>query len=331
MEKINKKDEKILVELIKNSRIPINQLAKKVGISREVANYRINQLVKKRIIKEFYTEINESLLGFERFGCTIQLKGISEKEEKALINQVAKNKHVTYLGPIIGKWNFAFDIIVKSKNNLEQVFSEIFSGYKEKIKQSLINSIPTERGFFPAKIFGSVFEDKIPKSKKINLVKTDFEILKLLRDNSRIEYKELSKKINLTANAIKYRIKNLEESGIIENYTIALNYSKLGIEYYNLQIKFSNQDFSKLKKFLKENKKIKYFYKHIGNPKWDLDIGLLIRNPNELREFLIELKDLFGNYIEINDLYLIPEATKENIVPDIIFQTLTLKTKINKQ
>ncbi len=317
---MDKKDEKILIELIKNSRIPTNQLAKKVGISREVANYRITQLVKKGIIKEFYTEINESLLGFERYGCAVQLKGISEKEEKDLINKVAKNKYITYLGPIIGKWNFAFDIIIKSKSNLEGVFSEIFSGHKEKIKQYLINSLPVERGFFPAKIFGSTFEDKTPKSKKINLIKIDFEILKILRDNSRIEYKELSRRLNLTANAIKYRIKNLEESGIIESYTIAIDYSKLGIEYYNLQIKFSGQEFSRLRKFLKENKKVKYFYRHMGNPEWDLDIGLLIRNQKELREFLIELKNLFGNQIEIHDLYFILEATKENILPSGVFK-----------
>lgn len=320
MEKLNKKDEKILIELIKNSRIPINQLAKKVGVSREVANYRINQLVKKGIVKEFYTEINESLLGFERFGCIVQLKGVSEKQEKDLINHVSKNKYVTYLGPIIGKWNFAFDIIVKDKKDIEKVFSEIFLGYKDKIKLYLINSLPMERGFFPAKIFGSVFEDKIPKSKKIILTRIDFEILKILRANSRIEYKEISKKINLTGNAIKYRIKNLEDSGIIENYAIALDYSKLGLEFYNLQIKFPSTDFSKLKKFLKENKKVKYFYRHLGNPEWDLDIGLLVKNSKELREFLIELKNLFGNYTEINDIYLIPEATKENIAPEAIFK-----------
>ena len=38
------KDRKILKELLLNSRIPVARLARKVGISREVAIYRINKL-----------------------------------------------------------------------------------------------------------------------------------------------------------------------------------------------------------------------------------------------------------------------------------------------
>jgi len=328
---MDKKDEKILVELIKNSRIPLNQLAKKVGLSREVVNYRIKQLVKKEIITNFYTEINESFLGFERFGCTIQLKEISKQGEEKLIKKIIQNRNVTYFAPIIGKWNFAFDILVESKKDLEKVFENLFMGYKDKLKNYVINSLPTERGFFPAKIFDSILEEKIKKPKQINLTKKDLDLLKIIRNNSRIEYVELSKKLNLTANAIKYRLKNLEDSGIIETYTISLNYSKLDIEFYNLQLKLTNYDFSEFKKFLKERKEVKYFYKHIGNPEWDLDIGILVKNSKKLREFLVELKNLFGSNMEINDVYLVPEITKENIAPDILFelnQPITFKNNL---
>ena len=318
------KDKKILVELIKNSRTPIKQIAKKVGMSREVVNYRINQLVKKGIIKEFYTEINETLLGFERFGCAVQLKGISEKKEREFMEKIAKNPYITYFGPIIGKWNFAFDIILKSKEELEKILSELFSDYKEKIKQYIINSAPIDRGFFPAKIFGSNFKEKIFKKKKIELTKKDFEILEILRNNSRVEYIELSRKLNLTGNAIKYRIKNMENLGIIYSYTIAIDYAKLGYDFYNLQIKFSDYDFSKLKKFLVESKKVKYFYKHLGNPDWDLDIGLVVKNSLELREFLIEIKNVFEENMEIHDVFLIPYAIKENIAPEGIFDSKNL-------
>ncbi len=321
---INKKDENILIELIKCSRTPTKQIAKKVGLSREVTNYRINNLVKKGIIKEFYTEINETLLGFERFGCAVKLKNVSEKEEKEIIDKLILNKYVTFLGPIIGKWNFAFDIIINSKKNLERATSDIFSKYKNKIKEYILNATPIERAFFPAKIFGSSFEEKETKSKKTSLTKIDFEILEILRNNSRAEYTELSKKLNLTGNAIRYRIKNMEKSKVIDSYTIAIDYEKLGIDYYNLQIRFSDYNFSNLRNFLRKNKKVKYFYKHIGNPNWDLDIGLLIKNSKELREFLIEIKNSFGENMEIHDIYLVPEATKENIAPDIIFENTNL-------
>ena len=50
---MDKKDKKLLAELMINSRTPINQLAKKVGISREVATYRLNKLIKDKRILNF--------------------------------------------------------------------------------------------------------------------------------------------------------------------------------------------------------------------------------------------------------------------------------------
>lgn len=57
---------------------------------------------------------------------------------------------------------------------------------------------------------------------------TDIEILKLLGENSRIQWKELGQKIHLTGQAVGNRIRRLEDTGIIEQYTIAINRIKLG-------------------------------------------------------------------------------------------------------
>ena len=43
------KNKKILAELLSNSRIPVSKLAKNVGVSREVALYRLNKLIKDKI------------------------------------------------------------------------------------------------------------------------------------------------------------------------------------------------------------------------------------------------------------------------------------------
>ena len=53
-----KKTNKILYELSKNSRIPTTRLAKTVGISREVADYRIKNLITQGIITSFITDID---------------------------------------------------------------------------------------------------------------------------------------------------------------------------------------------------------------------------------------------------------------------------------
>ncbi|WP_339228732.1 Lrp/AsnC family transcriptional regulator [Oceanobacillus sp. FSL K6-2867] len=57
---------------------------------------------------------------------------------------------------------------------------------------------------------------------------TDKRILDELSKNSRITIKELGEKIHLTGPAASARVEKLEDSGVIEGYTIKVNQVKLG-------------------------------------------------------------------------------------------------------
>lgn len=56
----------------------------------------------------------------------------------------------------------------------------------------------------------------------------DFAIIDELKKNSKLSEKKLAKKTNIPMTTIHNRIKKLRESGIIEAFTIRLNYKKLG-------------------------------------------------------------------------------------------------------
>ena len=58
----------------------------------------------------------------------------------------------------------------------------------------------------------------------------DWGILDLLKQNARITVKEMSNKLNLSTTPVFERVKRLEKSGIIDHYTAAINYEKLGIK-----------------------------------------------------------------------------------------------------
>ncbi|MBU4242067.1 MAG: winged helix-turn-helix transcriptional regulator [Nanoarchaeota archaeon] len=58
--KLDFKDKKILYNLDLNSRATLNEIAKKVKLSKQVVDYRLKNLLKNKIIKEFYTVINFS-------------------------------------------------------------------------------------------------------------------------------------------------------------------------------------------------------------------------------------------------------------------------------
>ncbi|MFQ5531671.1 MAG: Lrp/AsnC family transcriptional regulator, partial [Candidatus Nanoarchaeia archaeon] len=306
MRKLDLKDKKILAELVLNSRIPINQLAKKVGISREVATYRINKLVKDKIILSFYSVIEESTLGFSRYTCFFKLKGISESKEKEFIDYLIKHDFVTYLGPVIGKWNLVFDLLAKDRKHLEDLLKSIESKISNYLDSYIVMTTSSEQEMFPTKMLGINKQLEHKTLKKIKLDKVDLKILEMISGNSRIEYKELAGKLKLTGNAIKYRIKNLENSGVIQGYTISINMRKLGYEWYNIQLKILNRKKeNEVRQFLKQNSNVIYYYSYVGNENWDLDVGIIVKDSLGLRDFILKLMEKFGDILKMYDSYVI--------------------------
>ncbi len=313
------KDKKILGELVLNSRIPLNRLAKKVGLSREVVAYRINQLKVKGIITGFHAIIEEEKLGYLRNTCFIQLKGISPSKERQFFEYLIKNSSITYAGTVIGKWNVVFDIISKNRRDMDRIIKEIQRKIKDNLSIFAIAGNTISGGYYPEKIFEARGFPRQNHNKKIKIDNLDLKILKLLTENSRIEYSELSKRLNLTANAIKYRIQNLEQSGIIDRYTISTDIHKMGYSWYNIQVKLI-ADEKEVQDFLEKDRITIYHYHYIGNENWDIDIGIIVKDSEELRNFLIKFREKFPESINIHDVYIVLDVLKENILPSGVFK-----------
>ena len=58
--------------------------------------------------------------------------------------------------------------------------------------------------------------------------KTDYRILRILKENGRESASDIGKEIHLSVSAVLDRIKKLEDSGVIKSYTILVDSSKLG-------------------------------------------------------------------------------------------------------
>lgn len=56
----------------------------------------------------------------------------------------------------------------------------------------------------------------------------DYKIIKLLKENSRIQWKEIGDSIHLSGQAVGNRIRRMEEEGVIEKFTIIVDELKLG-------------------------------------------------------------------------------------------------------
>jgi DNA-binding Lrp family transcriptional regulator len=232
-------DKNILTNLSLNSRETFSKLAKKIKISREVLQYRVKNL-EKNIIKRYSSQIKINILNFQRAGCYIVLQNSSLNFQKEILKFLIKHDFINGISTNIGKYDIICDIFYKKPEELKIILEEIENFIGDRTKEIFILNIPLEPKFF----FNRLLEQKeitaksrITNNKKLDSI--DLKILEILNLNSRCSLIEIGTILNIKANTIAYRIKNLQKNNIIQNSTIFINYKELNIDFYNIQIKVS--------------------------------------------------------------------------------------------
>ena len=122
----------------------------------------------------------------------------------------------------------------------------------------------------------------------------DNKILACLKKNSRIKASEISKEIHLSVSAVLERIHKMEKSGIIKNFTIAVDEVKLGNETSALmEVSLDHPKYyDSFTKSVMENKNIVFCYYLTGD--FDFMLKILCRSSQELEKIHREIKCLEG-------------------------------------
>ena len=60
--------------------------------------------------------------------------------------------------------------------------------------------------------------------------KTDVKILKVITENSRLSYRKIAKKIEVSTLTVLSRMKKMEDSGVIKGYSALIDHKKLGLD-----------------------------------------------------------------------------------------------------
>lgn len=313
--KLDLKDRKILYELDANARQSCSQIAKKVGLSTEVVNYRIKKLEEENIITQYQLIANLSALGILQFKICLSLEHITSEKLKNVIERLKKNKSVKWIISCEGNWDLVLSLEANSVNEIDKLKNEVLGLFQGNIGKKSI-SILVEASTYTREYLldkrESTKERIIMKSyEKRELDKTDFEILKQLSENARMPIIEIAKNLKLSERVVNYRIKQMLKNKIIFGFKIALNYEKLGIKFYKLFIDIESSEEKSadlVMKYLDSNKNIIHQVKVLGN--WDLEPEFEFKSEEEFRETLKNLKDKFPDLIKRVDVITISQEHK---------------------
>ncbi len=295
-------DKKILFELSKNARLSQSAMAKNIGSSRDTVNYRIANLKKSGVLQAYRTLIDINKFGYLNFHVFLQLK---QPTKEAFAELIKKLKEYVFLRAIIqfnGKYDLELALVAKDIVDCDRIITQICNDCQYVLQnyEVLFLTKTFAANTFPRSFYHKEIEEKKTQKEEYKLDSNDIKILELLSDTADLPVYKIAEKINLSADAVTYRIKKLQKSDYIVGYMPAINYNIINYNVYAVLVSITSltqkEEFA-LQEFLKTNADILWAVKTIG--KYNLILYIctqkmddFIKTTQELRSFLInKIKD----------------------------------------
>jgi Lrp/AsnC family leucine-responsive transcriptional regulator len=179
--------------------------------------------------------------------------------------------------------------------------------FANKILNSSLELIPEiitySRGFLvnrPGKTFPTRGDNFIVRTDRLEL-----NLLHALRQDGRASVRQLAAQFKTTSAVVSYRIKKLEDLGLIGGYRLSLNSEQIGLQRFRVELAFAssvNSCKELLRDYSKKCPSITRLEYYIGA--WPAEIGLEAESFSKLHEILDDLRTLASGKIQINDIIM---------------------------
>ncbi|MCA9486302.1 Lrp/AsnC family transcriptional regulator [Candidatus Woesearchaeota archaeon] len=337
---LDKRDMKIITLLSSNARLPNNTIGKTLHISGETANSRINKLLTKQFIKGFKLGINYALLGYEEYDVYIRLKNYSEKDLSKIIKELCANKLVSWVASCFGKYDLRLSLISAKREDFADFIEQLeikqaayIERYEivqltEKYKTSQTSLLSKLLDLDKATILklsakGSGGENPhlhnfIEHGQAIELDDKDKTLLSILSIDPRASLVHCAAKIGITAEAVKYKMKDLEKKGVIRSYSAIANASLLGKMQAVFLFKLRKNQMKEMISFIASIDNVTSFVKLFGA--WNFSVSIFASDVQEIHNTLMSFRNTFPEAIIDYEMLLLFETYKYPQLPEVVYE-----------
>jgi len=325
MEKLDLKDWKILYQLDLNCRQSNTQIGKKVGLSKDVVGYRIKRMQELGIIRWFWTAIDTFKLGYDVYRIYITLQNVYSEKNKEIIDYFVKCKDTWVVSTAKGEVDLDVILWIKDPYEFHQFWIKTLTIYGEFFVKATISLYIQAIDFKKSYL---LLDEKKEVERELHrytctrqftqIDKLDYKLLNELVVNARIPLIDLAEKVGCSSQNVKYRIDNLMKKEVIKAYRIHLDYSKLGLQLYKLDIHL--KDHKQTIPIMNYLSKQPYLQCHNIAIGWaDIEPEFVVKNLNELYLIMDDLNKKFPNSIRRYSLWVTDIIHKEREIPEIKF------------
>lgn len=313
---ITQKDILILKQLLEDGRKSSASISKEIDLGREIVNYRIKRLIKENLIVKFVPKLNEKALHYQEYLILLKLNLDDEVSKNQFIKETVGNKFLVWTLKSQDGWDLLVRLYAQSvdefKDKLSEIlelFSDVLANYytiissdelkmseEELLSKNLFEGVQKKEDF---EVIKETNEEQLP-----SLDFKDREILKLLEENARVQYREIATKLEVSSDTVKYRIEKMKEHGIIQHFVPVINFSKLGLYHYAGIISFSylsKDEYKKIFEYLVSTHEITRAIKSLNSE--EIFLTVVFQSEVGLKEFKEKITELFGSKLRTQEYF----------------------------
>ena len=319
MEKVDLRDRKILYHLDLNSRQSFSQVGKKVGLHKDVVAHRVKRLQEKGIIVRFNTLIDTLKLGYTCLRFYFNYQYITPEIKKEIIDHFVNFKRSQIVVTFEGSVELCVILLAKNVSEIHSFWQRTLSKYRDYFADQIIAPFIGENIYSKSFLIDE-------KDDRTNLIvrrggeivdydDLDFQILKILAYDSRIPTIDIAKKLNLTTNTVRNRIKRLIDLGVILKFHITINWELIGYKWFKVDIYL--KDYNKIHqiiKYLEANPYLGYIDKTLGYV--DLELELIVKNVDQLKQIIEDISIKFPKMIRSYIYFSVAKSHKWVDIPE---------------
>jgi len=307
------RDKKLLTLLDANSRSPASVLAKKLKISRQAVEYRVQRLLKENIILGFVPVIDVTKFAGNIWHVYLKLQNLTTHSHQSIIDYLIKQRKVWWIAECEGEWDLIFSVYGDDIFEFDQTLMKFSSKFHAFVNTHHVTSL-VKVSYFSRKYFHkgtAVMGEYVGKRTKPKIDKKDIQILGLLATNARTSSTNISQRVKLSAKQVAHRIKLLQEKKIIRGFRLHLNLSKLKYDYY--KVCFYTQEYTEkaersIVAWCESNQYARHYIRKIAP--WTFEIEFETPDFKVLNTLLREMRNRFGEVIRRSETTLISREHK---------------------
>lgn len=294
--RLTERDKKVALALQFHAREPLGIIAKRLKMREHLVRYSLQRLLQQGIIRPT-AWINHFKLGYGEYRILFTV-GSEQKMEQQFIDYIENSPYTAWFAELGGRFQYGASICVKNIRELSVFFDDIEKRFGkvllEKSVTLLVNFTIYTKKYLAPKSFPPEAITIGEADDTFRLDETDQKILADLTDAGIRSHFDVARSSSLPRSTVAYRLKGLEDKGIISRYIYFISALKMGMLPFKILIFSKGAHHSlrgQLQKYALEHPNIVNMHECLGN--WDFEITVEVGNPQEVAPIV---KRLYGDF-----------------------------------